>query len=325
MGRLIVRYRDGDQTRWGELTGEAPSGPEDVVSVAPLGVAAETTAGLISALDDQVVAVGSKMELVANQLLSPVTSDASIYAQGLNYQSHAAEAQHEQRRSNLIFAKASSSLTGPFGDIERPVEVELLDYEVEFGLVLRKNQGAGDRVAEANLGDVVAGIVLCNDVSARDTMFGTTFLQWFRGKSYRTFCPAGPVLWLLDRSEVAEAVRQLEIKLWVNGELRQQALSDQLIWKPAETLDYIASSIDLKRGDLLLTGTPGGVTAPATPRMVEILRENLLADEVRRDALRVEMTKGRPFLEPGDLVTASLADSRGLRLGGLANRVVQGA
>jgi len=325
MGRLIVRYRDGDRIRWGELTGEPPSHPEDVVSVAPLSVVAETTAGLISALDDPLVAIEPETKLLANRLLSPVTPDACIYAQGLNYQAHAAEAQHDKRRSNLIFAKASSSLTGPFGDIERPGEVQLLDYEVEFGLVLRRNLGAGDRVAEADLGDAVAGIVLCNDVSARDTMFGTTFLQWFRGKSYRTFCPAGPVLWLLDRSEVAEAVKHLEIKLWVNGELRQQAVSEQLIWKPAETLDYVASSIDLKRGDLLLTGTPGGVTAPATPRMVEILQQNLLADEVRRDALRVEMTKGRPFLEPGDVVTATLADSRGLRLGGLANRVVEGA
>jgi 2-keto-4-pentenoate hydratase/2-oxohepta-3-ene-1,7-dioic acid hydratase in catechol pathway len=326
MGRLIVRYNDGGQTRWGELAGEPPSHPEDIVSVAPLSVVAETTAGLISALDDPVVvAVESERNILARQLLSPVTRDACIYAQGLNYQAHAAEAQHDKRRSNLIFAKASSSLTGPFGDIERPGEVQLLDYEVEFGLVLRRNLGAGDRVAEADLGDAVAGIVLCNDVSARDTMFGTTFLQWFRGKSYRTFCPAGPVLWLLDRAEVAEAVKHLEIKLWVNGELRQQGLSEQLIWKPAETLDYIASSIDLRRGDLLLTGTPGGVTAPATPRMVEILQHNLLADEVRRDALRVEMTKGRPFLEPGDMVTATLADSRGHNLGGLANRVVEGA
>ena len=325
MGRLIVRYRDGDRIRWGELTGEPPSRPEDVVTVTPLSVVAETTAGLISALEDPVVAVESETRIPANRLLSPVTPDASIYAQGLNYQAHAAEAQHDKRRSNLIFAKASSSLTGPFGDIERPGEVQLLDYEVEFGLVLRRNLGAGDCVAEADLGEAVAGIVLCNDVSARDTMFGTTFLQWFRGKSYRTFCPAGPVLWLLDRWEVAEAVEHLEIKLWVNGELRQQAVSEQLIWKPAETLDYIASSIDLRRGDLLLTGTPGGVTAPATPRMVEILQQNLLADEVRRDALRVEMTKGRPFLEPGDVVTATLADSRGHRLGGLANRVVEGA
>ena len=100
MSRLIVRYNDGDQTRWGELAGEPPSHPEDIVSVAPLSVVAETTAGLISALDDSVVTVESERKILAHQLLSPVTPDACIYAQGLNYQSHAAEARHDKRRSN---------------------------------------------------------------------------------------------------------------------------------------------------------------------------------------------------------------------------------
>ena len=75
--------------------------------------------------------------MAASQLLSPVTGDAQVFAQGLNYQDHAAEAQQHVRRSNLIFAKASSSLTGPFSPIVRPAEVELLDYEVELGIVLR--------------------------------------------------------------------------------------------------------------------------------------------------------------------------------------------
>ena len=79
----------------------------------------------------------------------------------------------------------------------------------------------------------------------------------------------------------------------------------------------------MRCGDLLLTGTPGGVTAPATPRMVEILKTHLLKDDLRRDELRMEMSAGRPFLQPGDLVTATLADSRGLSLGGLANRIVE--
>jgi 2-keto-4-pentenoate hydratase/2-oxohepta-3-ene-1,7-dioic acid hydratase in catechol pathway len=154
-------------------------------------------------------------------------------------------------------------------------------------------------------------------------MFGASFMQWYRGKSYRTFCPTGPVLWLLEPGEVRDTLQNLEIKLWVNGELRQSANSQQLIWKPAESLSYIASSIDMRCGDLLLTGTPGGVTAPATPRMVEILKEHLLTDDLRRDELRIEMSTGRPFLQPGDLVTATLADSRGLSLGGLANKIVE--
>lgn len=321
MAQLIVRYRHGTAVRWGTLVGAAPVTATDLVTITPLVVDAETTSAFLAAVAGEAIDTEPAIELRADRLLSPVTPDGSIYAQGLNYQDHASEAQHHKRSSNLIFAKASSSLIGAYGDIVRPAEVELLDYEVEFGVVLRCDLGAGDVVTDETIGDAVAGIVLCNDVSARDTMFGTSFLQWFRGKSYRTFCPAGPVLWLLEPDEVGEALRHLELKLWVNGELRQSASSTQLIFRPAETLSYIASTIDLKRGDLLLTGTPGGVTAPATPRMVEILKSNLLADEIRRDELRVEMAKKRPFLQPGDVVTATLADDRGAALGGIANRV----
>lgn len=320
MGRLIVRYQDETQARWGELTGVPPSSPEDIVEIAPFASQAETTRAFI-AESSSLAAAKSAIHIPAHQLLSPVTSDGNIFLQGLNYQAHAAEAQHAKRHSNLFFAKASSSLTGPFAEIVRPEEVQLLDYEVEFGIVLRRDLGASDQIDEGSLGDAVAGVVLCNDVSARDTMFGTSFLQWFRGKSYRTFCPVGPALWLLDPAEVSDALGNLEIKLWVNGELRQSGTSDQLIFGPVDTLNYIASTMDLRSGDLLLTGTPGGVTAPATPRMVEILKENLLADTLRRDELRVEMSKGRPFLQPGDVVTATLADKRGRQLGGLSNKV----
>jgi 2-keto-4-pentenoate hydratase/2-oxohepta-3-ene-1,7-dioic acid hydratase in catechol pathway len=80
--------------------------------------------------------------------------------------------------------------------------------------------------------------------------------------------------------------------------------------------------MDLKRGDLLLTGTPGGVTSPASPKLVDILKDHLMDDDVRREALRVEMVKTRPFMKPGDVVTAMLRDVRtGRSLGGLANRI----
>ncbi|MDR7156689.1 2-keto-4-pentenoate hydratase/2-oxohepta-3-ene-1,7-dioic acid hydratase in catechol pathway [Sphingobium xenophagum] len=321
MGRFIVRFWDGGIVRWAELASEPPVTRTDLIAVHALPVDARTTRELIEALNTTVGAAET-VEIRADQLLSPVTDDAAIYAQGLNYHAHAAEASHGHRKSNLIFAKASSSLTGPFSDIVRPAEVELLDYEVEFGIVLRRDIGANDSISDQNLGNAVAGIVLCNDVSARDTMFGSAFLQWFRGKSFRTFCPTGPVLWLLDPNEVGQALQGLELKLWVNGEIRQQATSDDLIFRPAETIAYIAKSMDLRGGDLLLTGTPGGVTAVATPRVVEILKDHLLQDETRRDELRVEMVKGRAFLQPGDIVTATLTGADGKSLGGLANRIV---
>src|ERR1700677_1529288 len=167
MAHLFVRYVSGGGTSWGELAGPAPLSAQDTVEVRPLEQNPKSLRELIP-LSSAGWDCGQALRIAATQLLSPVTADSRLVCQGLNYQSHAAEAQHAQRRSNLIFAKASSSLTGPFGDIQRPGEVQLLDYEVEFGLVLRESLGAGDRVAEADVGGVVAGIVLCNDVSARD-------------------------------------------------------------------------------------------------------------------------------------------------------------
>jgi 2-keto-4-pentenoate hydratase/2-oxohepta-3-ene-1,7-dioic acid hydratase in catechol pathway len=322
MGLLVVRYKDNEGARWGVLDGAAPLDGDASVSVRPLAVAAVTTGELIAAFDAGLPEPGAARTLKARDLLSPVTSDATLICQGLNYADHAAEAQHHARKQNLFFAKASSTLSGAYDAIERPPEVELLDYEVEFGIVLRQALTRGAAVDAATLGGYVAGVVLCNDVSARDVMFGASFLQWFQGKSYRGFCPTGPALYLLAPNEVAGALGNLELKLWVNGELRQSTTSERLIFKPAETLAQLSKILDLKAGDLVLTGTPAGVTSPASPKLVEILKTHLLADDVRRQELRVEMVKARPFLQPGDVVTATLRDgSQGISLGGLSNPI----
>ena len=326
MALSIVRYLDQGVIRWGRLSSRAPSAAAAHIQLVPLKTNAATTAALVAAFDaGELREVEEVVSVKGGALLNPVTTDATLVCQGLNYISHAAEAQHHERKQNLFFSKASSSLTGPFGNIVRPPEVQLLDYEVEFAVVLRTTLEQGTNVDDKNLGKYIAGVVLCNDVSARDIMFGASFLQWYQGKSYRTFCPAGPVLYLLDESEATNVLANLEIKLWVNGEVRQSARSSQLIFKPAETLTQLSRIIDLKAGDLLLTGTPGGVTAPASPKLVEILKTNLMADDVRRDALRVEMSAFRPFLQPGDVVTATLHDrAADISLGGLENHITAG-
>ena len=327
MAQMIVRYREGSQYRWAVVLREAPSSASDAIQVRVINTTAATTAQILADLDRpggrENLADGETVTLRAGDLVSPITADGSLLCQGLNYAEHAAEAQQAARKQNLFFAKASSSICGSYDEIVRPPEVELLDYEVEFGVVLRSGVSAKATVTNDNVGDFVAGVVLANDVSARDVMFGASFLQWFQGKSYRTFCPLGPVLYLLNRDEIAEALVNLEIKLWVNGELRQSAKSSQLIFKPAETIEQMSQVVDLKPGDVILTGTPGGVTAPATPKLVEILKTHLLADGPRRDAIRAEMSSGRPFLQEGDVVTASIRDLRSDRnLGGLQNRIV---
>jgi 2-keto-4-pentenoate hydratase/2-oxohepta-3-ene-1,7-dioic acid hydratase in catechol pathway len=323
---MIVRYRTDDRVRWGAVDGPAPRSANDSITIRPLDIDAGTTGELIEAFEkgDMERRLLSAVPVTARALLSPITRDASLICQGLNYADHAAEAQQHTRKQNLIFAKASSSITGAFEAIERPKDVQLLDYEVEFGVVMREVVGRSTVVDPAAIGSYVAGVTLANDVSARDAMFGASFLQWFQGKSYRTFCPMGPVLYLLAPGEVGDVLENLEIKLWVNEELRQSATSSQLIFKPAETIGDISRVLDLKRGDVILTGTPGGVTAPATPRLVEILKTHLLADSVRRNELRVEMSKGRPFLQPGDVVRASLRDLRsGQDLGRLENPIAE--
>jgi 2-keto-4-pentenoate hydratase/2-oxohepta-3-ene-1,7-dioic acid hydratase in catechol pathway len=321
--RLLARFLDGSTPRWGELSGDAPVAADEPIDIVPFDIAAaSSTAEVIAALDHEAVGRLDPVRVVAGKLVSPITADADLVCQGLNYADHANEASHANRKSNLIFGKASSSICGPYDDIVRPPVVELLDYEVEFAVVMRGDLSKDSRVTEDNIADFVAGVVLCNDVSARDVQFGESLIQWFRGKSYRTFCPAGPLLCLPEKGELASFLTSLEVKLWVNGDLRQAATSAQLIWKPVETLNYVRSFMNMKPGDLLLTGTPGGVTAPVTPAVVDIVRTHLFADELRVKALRVEMTRGRPFLRPGDVVTASLTDCRrNVSLGGQQNAI----
>jgi 2-keto-4-pentenoate hydratase/2-oxohepta-3-ene-1,7-dioic acid hydratase in catechol pathway len=320
--RSVVRYLDGSTPSWGELRGKAPVAADDLVDIAPFDIAGASTAELIAALDQSALRQLDPVRVVARKLLSPITLDAALVCQGLNYSDHANEASHGNRKSNLIFGKASSSICGPYDDILRPPVVELLDYEVEFALIMRGDLLENSHVTEDNIADFVAGVVLCNDVSARDIQFGESMIQWFRGKSYRTFCPTGPLLCLPKKHELASFLRSLELKLWVNGGLRQSATSAQLIWKPVETLNHVRSFMNLKAGDLLLTGTPGGVTAPVTPAVVDIVKTHLFADEPRMKALRAEMTKGRPFLQAGDVITASLTDCRqNVPLGGQQNKV----
>jgi 2-keto-4-pentenoate hydratase/2-oxohepta-3-ene-1,7-dioic acid hydratase in catechol pathway len=308
----IVRYKDESNALWATLAGAAPTRAADNVAITATRERPTSTAAILKRVAEKGAALfdGPVSTIQASQLLSPVTSDASIICQGLNYKDHAAEAGHRERKQNLFFSKASSSLSGPFADVVRPLNTELLDYEVEIGLVLRTAIETPRDVAEADIGQYVAGVVLCDDVSARDVMFGASFLQWFQGKSYRTFCPTGPVLWYLEPADVAGVLEHLEIKLWCNGELRQQAISADMIYKPAETLTELSRIVDLRAGDLLLTGTPGGVIAKGNPQVIDILRTHLLDDEARRAALRVELQKYGEFLREGDVVRSILRETR---------------
>jgi 2-keto-4-pentenoate hydratase/2-oxohepta-3-ene-1,7-dioic acid hydratase in catechol pathway len=322
MSNLIVRYESDGVVRWGRIEGDAPRSPADTVLVHPFADLASSTSDMIAAIDPGSATTLAPVSIPAEQLLSPITPTSQIFCQGLNYAPHAAEAQHFHRKSNLIFSKASSSLNHPFGDIVRPSECELLDYEVEFGLVFRQDIDGRVEITPENVGDYVAGIVLANDVSARDMMFGATFMQWFYGKSPRTFCPVGPAIWMLEPAEVQSALENIEVSLTLNGELRQKATSSELIFKPIPSINHVARQMDLRRGDILLTGTPGGITSGASERLIQILRDQMMDDETRLVEMREEWAKPRPFMQPGDICACELRDLKsGQFLGGIQNRV----
>ena len=147
----------------------------------------------------------------------------------------------------------------------RPAHVRLLDYEVEIGLVIGREMPVGTTITEDNLADYVAGLVVTNDISARDVQLPKT--QFYEAKSYPTFTPVGPALVLLDADEL-KRFTDLRLRLWVNGELRQNMTVADMIYQPVQTLQALTRFQRLDPGDLLLTGTPVGTALSAPPKPV---------------------------------------------------------
>ncbi len=301
MGISIVRFTaTDDEPQWGILQGSE------------IGVLGENYPSHRELLADYFDDPGrfehagsTRLALADVNLLAPVTRDIQIFCQGLNYASHREEGGVSAAKGeNLIFSKPPSSICGPADDIIRPAGCELLDYEIEVALVLKKDLPPHTQVTPETLLDYVGAITLANDVSARDLMFGAPMMQWFKGKGHRTFCPTGPVLYLLDADD-RDLLDNLHLTLTLNGEVRQDATTDQLIFKPAETLTELASFADVHRGDMLLTGTPGGVILNATPRVGLAILLNFTRDARRREKL-VKTQKAVRYLQPGDRLELTL-------------------
>ncbi len=258
------------------------------------------------------------------QFNSPISADVQLFCQGLNYADHREESgmSVEHDEENLIFMKAASSICGPNDDIIRPADCELLDYEIELALVLKQGINAQVQIAESDLKNYVGGLVLCNDVSARDLMFGAPMLQWFRGKSQRTFCPLGPVLYLMDDADF-DQLYSLELTLKWNGVVKQSASTSQLIHRPAKTLTDLSGFCDVQAGDCLLTGTPGGVLAGSNLKVGLSIITNMKNDQKRRKKFTQAQLAMTRFLQPGDTLELSIQSSDGaIDLGTQKNVIV---
>lgn len=181
----------------------------------------------------------------------PITDPSKIVCVGLNYLSHAEEQNRKAPERPLLFGKASSSLGGQGDPIPYPLDEQNLDYEAELAFVIGRR---AFRVDAADWESYVAGYTIVNDVSARDTQFADK--KWFRGKSFDGCCPMGP--WLVTRDELTNP-HALAISARLNGELRQDGCTDDLICAIPELLAFVTRNITFQPGDVISTGTPMGV------------------------------------------------------------------
>jgi 2-keto-4-pentenoate hydratase/2-oxohepta-3-ene-1,7-dioic acid hydratase in catechol pathway len=243
------------------------------------------------------------------RLLSPVTPPCRVVAQMTNFISHVEDAGMDPNTIPLtFFRKASASISGPFDDIVKPGHVKFLDYEVEIGLVIGQDIPVGTTISEANLSGYIAGLVVTNDVSARDIQLPQT--QFYEAKSYPTFTPVGPALVLLDADEL-KRFGDLRLRTRVSGELRQDMLVDgDMIYGPLQALESLSRFQDLAAGDLVMTGTPAGTALSAPPKPIQMI-SNLLPPAVKWKAFFKSQANNQKYLKHGDVVELSIATDDG--------------
>lgn len=242
-------------------------------------------------------------------LLSPVTTPCRVIAQMTNFESHVRDSGMDPKTVPLtFFRKSSASISGPFDEVVRPSHVNLLDYEIEIGLVIGRDVPAGTTITDANLADYIAGLTITNDVSARDIQLPQT--QFYEAKSYPTFTPVGPALVLLDAAELAR-FSDLRLQLSVSGEERQNAVVEgDMLYRPLQALQSLTRFQDLAAGDLILTGTPAGTALTAPPKPIEMIG-NLLRPAVKWKAFFSRQANNTKYLQHGDIVEASIATDDG--------------
>ena len=246
----LLTFRYQNDVMAGVLSGE---------KVLPLpwpDVKALVESGLESA--SEAAAAAAAIPLAEVTLLAPLLRPGKIVAIGLNYLDHCLEQGKTPPERPTIFTKFSTAVNHPGGEIRwDPSLTQKVDYEAELAVVIGKR---AYRVSEEDAYDYVAGYTCLNDVSARDLQRGDK--QWVRGKSLDTFAPMGPVLVTADELPDPHG---LAIRCWVNGELRQESNTDQLIHTVPKLIAFCSHAFTLEPGDIITTGTPGGVGVYSEP------------------------------------------------------------
>lgn len=314
MSLNIVRFETLGRAQWGVIR-------ENTITPVPGEFA--TTGDFIcgTALAELAALKGPTLDVSAVTLLSPVTRNQQFVCQGANYRQHMIESgmDPDVKAYNMIFTKAPGCIVAADSDVIKPGRVQFLDYEIELGLVMRKAITGKVAVTDANLHEYIAGAVIVNDYSARDVQIPQ--MQFYKGKSFRTFGPVGPWLTLLDPNGIG-ALKQLQLTLTVDGEVRQSDSTANLVYGPAETLTELSGVQDFEPGDLLATGTPAGcalsIPSPAKQRIGALLPE-----KKKWEIFFKVQAKRTQYLRPGQVVEASIRSADGrVDLGMQRNRIV---
>lgn len=294
--RLVTFEVDGSE-RLGAVVGERVIDlPAAAAALGAQAIPAEMM-GLLRAGDAGMQAVRALLEAAGDgaagegryaysaaavRLRAPIPVPGKILCIGHNYREHLLEQDAAIPEKPIIFSKFTTTIIGPGDGIIHPTTTRKLDYEAELVVAIGRE---GKHITRERAYEYIAGYMAGQDVSARDLQLGDG--QWVRGKTQDTFAPLGP--YLVTRDEVPDP-QALDIKLWVNGELRQDSNTVNLIFDVPFLLEFISQGITLLPGDLIYTGTPPGVGVWRKPPV---------------------------FLQVGDEITVEVE-----KLGRLTNRVV---
>lgn len=267
----LATFETGGRERIGIVKGE------DIVDIT--GVAPNMIALISdwSRLKDRVahLAVESNPDyrVGAVHLLAPVPRPQKILAIGLNYADHIAESGAATPERQIWFSKLPNAVNGPYDPIQMPRASSAIDYEAELVFVVGKRCR---HVSKEKASEVIFGYVAGNDISVRDWQFHTA--QWLVGKSFDTHAPFGP--WIVTSDEIGDP-HALGIRCLVNGQIRQSSNTKNLVFNCFDQIAYLSQAMTLEPGDIVFTGTPGGVGQSMKP-------PNLLKSG---DTVRVEIDK----------------------------------
>ncbi|MFH1753718.1 MAG: fumarylacetoacetate hydrolase family protein [Candidatus Omnitrophota bacterium] len=216
-----------------------------------------------SLFDQDHIPTGETLSLNNVRLAAPC-APTKIVAVGLNYRDHAKELHMGMPERPLIFIKPSTSVIGPLDEIIYPACVKRLDYEAELAIVIRK---FCKDIEAGSAADYILGYTALNDVTARDLQKADG--QWTRAKSFDTFCPIGPFI----ATDIS--ADNLDLKLTLNGTVKQSSNTRNLLFKPNELVSFISKICTLLPGDVIATGTPGGVGPMEPGDVVEVSIEKI--------------------------------------------------